>query len=688
MRSDRTLSNQSPRLFADIDSHWARDCIADLARQNLVRGDQNGRFRPDATMTRSEFAALMYWVFPKSLPVREPQPFDDVPIAHWANKVVRWVTERGFFSGYDDRTFRPDRPVSRSQAFVVLINGLNYVLPLFPQIILDEYFDDASGIPVYAKSAIATATLSSLVVNYPDVRKLRPNQPITRGEVAALLCQVFQPSPTVPRQHVTWSLQLEAITESIAVPFELLRANARLVKQLQTHFKTLKLYPDTAAIDGRYSSRVESALIEFCQILELPNRHRRIFDRSLAQQLLTVEPVCLQLARAKDRQKIFSHYLQQEQGFNAAALAFLDKGIYGSPYEAEIKNYPINLLQKPVEFTTAAVKSASAFPAFPKRGALPLINAELTFLHADIQQACLCLGRFSQGQLTARWLGRNALANVELWSATKIIPLLNVISQANASLIKADIDDQWVRAGRGSREFRFYDLALDIVNYKSNIGSSNSLAAMFKQFETPQNLENWLKAITGNTDLVFRGRYGEGAFMQAPQLWNPRLQKVVLAALPTPHRGNNSVSTYDLTRLITMLAWHPFLPSDAQLPGAQWHSLESMIRAMGADSARYIDVAIEQLGLKESIAAPVIISKLGFGRSGIRHRTELVYSAFVQFLDQHSCASAESPEVRSIGMTLIAAKKLGDGDREAVELDARMAAEVTEILRRLVTDEL
>jgi hypothetical protein len=188
---------------------------------------------------------------------------------------------------------------------------------------------------------------------------------------------------------------------------------------------------------------------------------------------------------------------------------------------------------------------------------------------------------------------------------------------------------------------------------------------------------------------VFRGRYGEGAFIQTPELWDQRLQKVVLTGAATGHSGDNSISTYDMTRLITMLVWHPFLTASMQFPGAQWHSLESIIRAMGADSARYLDVAIARLGLNTVLTAPVIISKLGFGRSSIRDRTELVYSAFFQFLDPHDCAKSgnQAAKLRAVGMTLIGAKQLGNGDREAVELDARMAAEVTEILRRVVTDE-
>ncbi|MBD2461622.1 S-layer homology domain-containing protein [Oscillatoria sp. FACHB-1407] len=713
MRTARGNPRQSTRLFSDIENHWAKECIVELAQRDLVKGDQNGQFRPDAPIKRGEFAVLMYWVFPRALPVREAQAFVDVPGLHWASNAVKWVYERGLFSGYNDRTFRPDNALSRLEALMVLVKGLNYALPLFPNRILEAYFDDAEKVPGFAQGAIASATLAGLVVSYPDVRQLRPHQSVTRAEIAAMLCQTFRQPDSVPRQYVTWSAGLETISETDAVPFGLLRGNGQLVKQIQTRLSALRLYP-AAAITGKYTPATEAALIDFCRILELPNRNTQNLDITLARILLTLEPVCFILEQARNRDRIFAEYLQQEKGFSAAALAFLDKGIEGSPYAAEVKHYPIYLLRQKQEPQAVSVvhsqtgrrapsevnsdvpalsepQSSAQLQPFPNRGEMPRINSQgLAFLHDDIQQACVCLGKLENGQLTAHWLGKNALANVELWSATKIIPLLNVVSKVNSSIAEADIDNGVIRPRRSSRGFSFYDLAVEIVNYKSSIGSSNSLAAMFKQFETPQNLENWLKAITGNTQLEFRGRYGEGNFIQAPELWDQHLRRVLLRASGGSHRGDNSISTYDMTRLVTMLAWHPYLSIDAQLPGAQWHSLESIIRAMGVDSARYLDVAIARLGLAEVIASPVIISKLGFGRSGIRHRTELVYTAYVQFWDQHRCGSSTgvSPPLRSLGMTLIGAKKLGNGDREATELDARMAAEVTEIVRRLVTDEL
>lgn len=677
-------------LFSDIQNHWARDCIAELAAEKMIFGDVKGKFRPNDRLTRAEFAALMYWLFPQSPRVQDAPAFVDVSRFHWAARTVKWVVERGLFSGYGNGRFRPDAWVTRSQAFLVLARGLNYVQPLLFQYVLQDYFDDAADIPAYARGAIAAATLGSLVVNYPDVRQLRPNQPITRGEVAAILCQLKGKSHTLPRRYVTWSVALAELPADLSVPWADLRSNGRLTRQIQTRMGELGLYALEA--NGHYTPETETALLEFSRVMALPNQHSRQFNGSLAQTILATNPTCFALAQARDRTVIYNEFLAQEKGFNSARLAFLDKGIKGSPFEKDVPQFPAYLAQTLPTPTVVDIADAGSSPKpFPSVGQLPDIDDQaLSFLHSDIVQACVCIGTISQGQVTARWLGKNALTNVELWSATKIIPLVQVVCRMNARHGTADVDNQVIRSRGGGRGFSLHDLVVDMVNYKNAIASSNSLAAMFKQFDSPQNLENWLKSITGNRNLIFRGRYGEGPFITAPELWDRTLQRVVLPAGGAGHRGNNTISTYDLTRLITMLGWHPHLPADAQLPGGTWASLESVIRALGADSARYADVALERLKLTDAIASPVVFSKMGFGRSGIRHRTELVYTAFIQFADPRPCTpnGSNQPVLRSLGVTMIGAKKLGNGDREATQLDARLAADLTEILRRLVTQEL
>lgn len=148
------------------------------------------------------------------------------------------------------------------------------------------------------------------------------------------------------------------------------------------------------------------------------------------------------------------------------------------------------------------------------------------------------------------------------------------------------------------------------------------------------------------------------------------------------------MSAYDLTRFVSLLGWHNYFAQEARLPSAQWNSLETVVRAMGTDTARYLDVAIERLGLNTVIESPVILSKLGFGRSSSRDRTEICYVALLQFADTRPRRQGKPAVQYTVALSLLAAKDLNDANEEARQLDARMAAEVTEILRRLVSQEL
>lgn len=373
---------------------------------------------------------------------------------------------------------------------------------------------------------------------------------------------------------------------------------------------------------------------------------------------------------AKDRQRIFNDFFAAEEGFNSNKLAFLDKSIKSSPYETQVENYPERLNVVP----NLAIPGAKVYPNI---GEMPDINEQsLDFLHPDIKQACICIGGTAEGPFKASWLGRNALDKGEFWSTTKIIPILNVISS-----LQTDIDGCVIADEENSCDLK--EALEDVVTYDKKIGTSSAIAATFKTFETYESLESWMRQITGNNYSEFRGLYGEEPFIVSPVI-KKEGEVILRAAEEVKQRetqpGSNSVTAYDLTRLMSLVGWSDRLPQGAKIPGISSDNLKPFIRSLGKDTARYADVALEKLGLQNSINSPVILSKMGFGYTSDRLRTELTYTCFVQFYFRG--------KVKSLTMTLRAAVSLGDFDLEAVTADARMAAEVTEILRRLVEDEL
>ncbi|MGD2179585.1 glycoside hydrolase family 10 protein [Lusitaniella coriacea] len=195
------LPSYSQVQLTDIQNHWASACIENLAERNQISGYPDKSFRPNQPVTRAEFAALLNKVFPDALTLRAGGDFPDVSQNFWGRSAIKRAYETDFLTGYPDGRFRPNQNISRVQALVSLVSGLQLSLNLPVDDTLNKALSDAAAIPNYAKAKIVTALGQQMVVNYPDVRQFNPNKAATRGEVAAFVCRAIQ-APGVPVAYV------------------------------------------------------------------------------------------------------------------------------------------------------------------------------------------------------------------------------------------------------------------------------------------------------------------------------------------------------------------------------------------------------------------------------------------------------------------------------------------------------
>jgi uncharacterized surface protein with fasciclin (FAS1) repeats len=190
--SPATPSPASTVNLSDVSSdYWARPFIQALADNNVISGFPDGTFRPNQPVTRAEFAALIQKAFGKQNRVRQLSAggFSDVPAGYWAASAIQNAYETGFLAGYPGNVFRPNQEIPKVQGIVALSNGLG--LSGGDRSTLSTYYNDASAIPDYALASVTAATQGNLVVNYPDVKQLNPQQSLTRAEAAALLYQAL-----------------------------------------------------------------------------------------------------------------------------------------------------------------------------------------------------------------------------------------------------------------------------------------------------------------------------------------------------------------------------------------------------------------------------------------------------------------------------------------------------------------
>lgn len=106
-----------PNTFTDVPStHWAADYIGYMQQFGIVMGFNDGSFRPDAPVTRAQFAAIASR-FEKL--TEGSKSFIDVPSTHWAAKYINFAATRGWVTGYSDGTFKPENPISRAEVAAV-----------------------------------------------------------------------------------------------------------------------------------------------------------------------------------------------------------------------------------------------------------------------------------------------------------------------------------------------------------------------------------------------------------------------------------------------------------------------------------------------------------------------------------------------------------------------------------------
>lgn len=100
-----------------------------LGALGIMVGDDEGNFRPDDSIKRSEFAKIAVTTLgmeKSAASYANVQVFDDVPTWHWANGYIAIAAQRGIFIGDGDGTYRPDDNVSYAEAMTVFTRILGY----------------------------------------------------------------------------------------------------------------------------------------------------------------------------------------------------------------------------------------------------------------------------------------------------------------------------------------------------------------------------------------------------------------------------------------------------------------------------------------------------------------------------------------------------------------------------------
>ena len=178
-------------MFTDVSHSWADDGIQYCVTHQLMSGIGNDLFGPKLTTTRAQIVQILYNLEgePK---VSGKTPFNDLT-NDWYQDAVLWAYQTGVVAGTSSTTFEPDRPVTREQIAVILMEYVTRVLKLERTWAPADLsgFPDAGSVSDWAKDAMADAVALGLISGASNSGQtlLEPQGSATREQVATILME-------------------------------------------------------------------------------------------------------------------------------------------------------------------------------------------------------------------------------------------------------------------------------------------------------------------------------------------------------------------------------------------------------------------------------------------------------------------------------------------------------------------
>ncbi|RXZ83358.1 S-layer homology domain-containing protein [Paenibacillaceae bacterium] len=179
---------------SDIKGHWAEEQINEWLEKGIVKGFEDGSFKPGQTITRAEFTALANRSF--GFTEKSEIAFSDVLPANWYYSEVQVGVEAGYITGFQNNTFAPNDVITRQQIAVIVAKLLDLKAS-------DSYvsaFEDEASIAAWSKDAVAAVADNNIMSGYNQL--FNPTGSATRAEAVVVLFNALKAKESAAKDVV------------------------------------------------------------------------------------------------------------------------------------------------------------------------------------------------------------------------------------------------------------------------------------------------------------------------------------------------------------------------------------------------------------------------------------------------------------------------------------------------------
>lgn len=185
------------KTFSDVpQSHWAYSVIDEASDDGIMNGKAAGVFAPNATLTRAEYATMLYNLAPESDVMKlvhgstADNGLYDVDGNAWYADTVSWAVARGVFKN-NDGSFSPNRTITREEMAVATYEFLHKYCD--GKFVLDSIYkgftDDAAFSSSANRDKVYILVNNGIIAGKSD-GSFDPQGSLTRTEAAAMAVRV------------------------------------------------------------------------------------------------------------------------------------------------------------------------------------------------------------------------------------------------------------------------------------------------------------------------------------------------------------------------------------------------------------------------------------------------------------------------------------------------------------------
>lgn len=171
--------------FSDINGHWAKDYIDAFVEKGFISGYEDNTFRPDNQITRAEFVRIINQVF--NLKDKKEEHFVDVNSSDWYYEDIKIAFNSGYISGElnsnGNYIFRPNDAITRQEAMKIITSAKGNKDDNLDKI---YKFNDYKNIDEWAKSYVEGAVEAGYIMG-DEKNNLNPKGNLTRAEAVTML---------------------------------------------------------------------------------------------------------------------------------------------------------------------------------------------------------------------------------------------------------------------------------------------------------------------------------------------------------------------------------------------------------------------------------------------------------------------------------------------------------------------